>query len=64
MGPVKRFRDWLNRKIDATQLWPLYLEKYVDRDDAEKAFYFHMVHDPSWTDHYTDEELRQIVKEL
>jgi hypothetical protein len=61
---VESLHDAHNRRFDLQVLWPIILEQARDRDAAKAAFYWHVTNDPTWSDHYSSQQLAAIVEAL
>jgi hypothetical protein len=57
-------RDRANRRSDMRIVWPVCVETAGSLDEAHKEFFLHISNDPSWTNHYTHDELVSFVDEL
>jgi hypothetical protein len=61
----KWLNNWMDKKARQVDiLWPACKSHTPDLDHAKAAFFFHVVHDPAWTDHYTERELFDYVDKL
>jgi hypothetical protein len=61
---MKRLLDWMARKFDVLELWPMCLHMCVDRYDAEQVFIFTPVTIQRGPTITPMRELRKFIKEL
>ena len=54
--------DARKRDYDIQFLWPSMYAQAVDIEQARSAFATHALHDPTWTDHFTRDEILAQIK--
>ena len=54
----------VNRNTDMSTLWPVCKEHAKDLDHAKAAFFMHVINDPAWPYHYSEQELKEYVDKL
>ena len=56
--------DKTNRITDMQILWPSCKQHATSLDDAKAVFFWHIMNDPAWSNHYDEVQLVEFVDQL